>query len=72
MTMLVNFVLFQIGWFACVLGAAHGMPSLGVAVATAVVAYHLLRASRARPELVLILVAAAIGFIVDSALVTIA
>jgi hypothetical protein len=69
MLLLVNFVAFQIGWFACVLGAAHGMPWLGVAVAAAVVAYHLLRASRARPEFVLILVAAAIGFVVDSALV---
>lgn len=28
----VNFAFFQIGWFACVLGAAHGRPWLGIAV----------------------------------------
>jgi hypothetical protein len=69
MTMLVNFVAFQIGWFDCVLGAARGTPWLGVAVAAAVVAFHLGRASRARLELTLILIAAAIGFVWDSALV---
>ena len=26
---MVNVVLFQIGWFACVLGAAHGLPWIG-------------------------------------------
>ena len=31
--MIVNFVLFQIGWFACVLGAANGWTWLGPVVA---------------------------------------
>jgi hypothetical protein len=29
MRLLVNFVAFQLGWFACVLGAAQGLPWLG-------------------------------------------
>jgi hypothetical protein len=69
MTILANFVAFQIGWFACVLGAAHGTPWVGVAIALVIVAFHLWRAPRARPELTLILIAAAIGFVFDSALV---
>ena len=28
-TMLANFILFQLGWFACVLGGAHDRPWLG-------------------------------------------
>jgi hypothetical protein len=38
--MLGNFVAFQTGWFACVLGAANGMPWLGVIVAVLVVGWH--------------------------------
>ena len=67
--MLGNFVAFQVGWFACVLGAAHGMPWLGVVVAGVIVAWHLWRAPRARPELTLIAIAAAGGFVWDSLLV---
>jgi hypothetical protein len=67
--MLVNFVLFQLGWFTCVLGAAHGMPWAGVAAALVIVAWHLARAPRPRPELTLLVIAAAIGFAWDSALV---
>lgn len=67
--MLANFVAFQIGWFACVLGAAHGMPWVGVAVAVLIVAFHSWRSSRAGPELTLLVIAAAIGFVWDSALV---
>ena len=67
--MIVNIVLFQIGWFACVLGAAHAMPWAGTGVAAAVVAYHLMRAARPPEELKLIAVALVIGAAWDSALV---
>ena len=36
--MVVNFVAFQVGWFACVLGAARGWPLLGPLVALAILA----------------------------------
>ena len=67
--MIVNVVLFQIGWFACVLGAAHAMPWAGTGVAAAVVAYHLMRAARPPEELKLIAAALVIGAAWDSALV---
>ncbi len=38
MRLLLNFAAFQIGWFACVLGAANGFPWLGPVVVAAVVA----------------------------------
>jgi hypothetical protein len=44
-TMIVsNFVLFQIGWFACVWSAAVHQPWIGVLVTTGVVVAHVLRA----------------------------
>lgn len=36
-----NIVAYQAAWFACVLGAAYGMPWIGAAVCLAVVAAHL-------------------------------
>lgn len=68
MPMISNFIAFQLGWFAVVLGAAHGWPWAGSAVAAAIVAWHLRRALRPHAELVLALSAAAIGALWDSAL----
>ena len=68
MPILVNFVAFQLGWFACVLGAAHGLPWAGTGVALAIVAWHLTRAARPGAELVLVLIAAGIGALWDSGL----
>jgi len=67
---LVNFVLFQIGWFACVIGAGRGWPLAGTAVAAVIVATHVLRAARPARELKLVGVALAIGLVWDSALVS--
>ena len=68
MLVAVNFIAFQLGWFACVLGAAHGLAWAGTGLALAVVAWHLSRASAPRAELMLILTAAGIGALWDSAL----
>ena len=68
MPILVNFVAFQLGWFACVLGAAHGLPWAGTGVALAIVAWHLTRAARPGAELILVLIAAGIGALWDSGL----
>lgn len=68
MTTLVNFLLFQAGWFACVLGGAHGYPMTGTAVALSIVIVHVLRAARPRAELTLVLAAAVLGGTWDSAL----
>jgi len=64
----VNIALFQAGWLACVLGAAHGMPWAGVAVAAAVVAWHAARARRPVQELKLVALAVLAGALFDSAL----
>lgn len=62
----VNVVAFQVGWFACVLGAAHGHAPEGALVALAIVVVHIARAARPDREFALIAVAAACGAILDS------
>ena len=69
--MLANFLLFQIGWFACVLGGANDRPWLGTGIALAIVAWQIGRAGRPRDELILVLISAGIGAVADSALVAV-
>jgi hypothetical protein len=64
--MLANVVLFQIGWFACVLGGANERPWLGTAIAVAIVAWHVGRAPRPGAEITLVLMSAGIGAVGDS------
>lgn len=68
MKALLNLAAMQVSWFACVLGAAHQLPWLGVAVASSVVAVHLTRAANRRLEFVLVAVALSVGIVLDSAL----
>ena len=65
---LLNFLAYQLAWFACVLGAAHDLAWAGAAFALAVTAVHLALRLDAS-ELRLVVCAAAIGFLVDSVLV---
>jgi hypothetical protein len=69
MRSVVNYVAFQIGWFAAVLGAGHGMPWLGVVIVPFVLLVNLILAANRRQELVVALAAAAMGFVVDTGLV---
>jgi len=64
----VNVALFQLGWFACVLGAAHGYAREGALVALAIVAAHVALAARPMRELALVAAAAATGAVADSLL----
>ena len=66
--MLLNLIAFQIGWFACVLGGAHGWPWLGALVTAAAIALHLYRAARPRLEAALIGLSGLLGFSADSLL----
>lgn len=68
-TRLLNVILQQAGWFACVLGAAHGAPVLGPAVVAGVVAAHLSLAARPVREASLILTAGLLGGLWESAIV---
>jgi len=66
--MIVNFVLFYAGWFACVLGLAWGWGWMGPLSAAVIVAVHLaLRRSR-RSEALAIAVVALLGPWVEGAL----
>ena len=63
-----NVALMQAGWFACVLGAAHGLPWLGTGAAVAIVAWHAARARRPAAELKLVALVVLAGGAYDSAL----
>jgi hypothetical protein len=65
----VNVILFQAAWFAAVLGAAHGMPWLGVVAVPAAFALHLAFAPDRTAELLLATAAAGIGFAADTVLI---
>jgi F0F1-type ATP synthase assembly protein I len=67
---LINFAAFQIGWFACIMGAARGHSFWGPAVVALVLVLHFFARSRTRAaEALLTLAAGAIGFVVDTALI---
>lgn len=69
MNVWVNVAAFQVGWFACVLGGARGMPWAGTAIALGVVAIHLYNAPRPRHEALLIMFAAVLGLAADTLLI---
>lgn len=65
-TLIINFLLFQLGWFACVLGGAYDQTLLACLVATLIIAYHLYRAADAMQELRLLIFALIIGLVFES------
>jgi hypothetical protein len=64
-----NFVLFQLAWFAGVVGAAHDMAWLGIIAISVACACHLAFSASPMLELRLILCASLIGVVWESALV---
>ena len=66
--LLANFAAFQLGWFACVLGGAWRYPIAGAGIALAILAWHLSTAQDRPAELKLILIAGAMGWLFDTAL----
>lgn len=69
MNLLINFVAFQLGWFATVMGGANNLAWAGTLAAMAVVALHLWRVPGWRNELLLVAIVGAIGATWDSTLV---
>jgi hypothetical protein len=65
----INFIAFQTAWFAAVLGAANGMPWLGVVAVPIALALHLALSPDWRPELLLAFCAAGMGFATDTLLI---
>ena len=70
MKLIINIIFYQLCWFACILGGAYQLPLLGVAIVALAAVYHLYSAQRMRAELVLLAVAAVIGGVWDSLLVS--
>lgn len=68
MSVFINFLLFQAGWFATVLGAANGQPWMGPVVVLAIVALHLRAARRPAVEARLVAGAVLLGLAADSLL----
>jgi hypothetical protein len=59
----VNFVAFQCGWLACVVGAANGYAWQGVIAAVLIVAAHVVTAARPAVEARLVALALLLGVI---------
>ncbi len=68
--MLLNLTLFKAGWLASVFAAAASIPVVGTAVIGIAVAVHLLRSAAPQHEIRLLALAAAIGFVWESLLVS--
>ncbi len=64
----INFVLFQAGWFACVLAAARDLSAAGTLAAAGIVAFHILRATRPLRSAAFILGVGVLGVLWDSTL----
>lgn len=65
----INLAASEAGWFACVSGAANGMPWLGPLVVLGLILFHLRLSKRPGPEIRLILSVVLIGLVADSLLV---
>lgn len=63
---LLNFLLYQLGWFCCVLGAAWGYPISGALWALVLLLVHLLLVETPQAELRLVLSACLFGVVIDS------
>lgn len=71
MRTLLNFLLFQAGWFAAILLAARDMPLAAAGSVVALVVLHLVFVDDLKAELAMILPAVPMGFLVDSVLATV-
>lgn len=63
---LLNYALYQVGWFACVLGAAWQRPVTGFAIAVLLTGAHLWLAAERGIEARLLALALALGVAVES------
>ena len=64
-TYLINYALYQAGWFACVLGAASQRPWTGFAIAMVLVGAHLALSAERSLEVRLVVLATAVGAVVE-------
>lgn len=64
-TQLVNYTLYQIGWFACVLGGASHRPWTGFLIAVVLLGAHLTLSPERSLEVRLVVLATAVGAVVE-------
>ena len=71
MAYLINFVLFQVAWFAGILGASNQMSHLGVAIILLCLGIHFWRLPKQemKHEALLVARCLALGFVIDSGLI---
>ncbi|MEO7134484.1 MAG: DUF2878 domain-containing protein [Vicinamibacterales bacterium] len=65
-THLVNYALYQVGWFACLLGAASHRPWTGFLVAMSLVGVHLALSVERSIEIRLVVLATVVGALVEA------
>ena len=65
-TPLINYALYQVGWFACVLGAASHRPWTGCLIAVTLIGVHLALSPDRSREVLLVCVATAAGAVVET------
>ena len=63
-----NFVLFQVGWFACILGAAHQQVLWAVIGSLTYIVFHIWRSQTPKLEFSLLLKVLSFGILTDSLL----
>ena len=68
---IINLIMFQIGWFACVLSAASALAWLGVITVAMLVSIHVYYTTNRRHEILLLMCAGLLGFIWESSLASI-
>lgn len=66
--LLINFVGFQIAWFACVLSAANNQPIIGICTALVIVIIHLYLAANRAHAISLLVIITLMGTAWDSVL----
>ena len=64
-TQLINYALYQIGWFACVLGGASHRPWTGCLIALILVGVHLALSVERSLEVRLVVLATGVGAVVE-------
>jgi Protein of unknown function (DUF2878) len=64
-TQVINYAIYQIGWFACVIGAASQRPWTGLAIATSLIGMHLVLSEERFIEVRLVALAVTVGAVVE-------
>jgi hypothetical protein len=66
----INIILFQIGWFACVLSAANNHPLIGASISLFIIFSHVLLSKEYKQEIRIIVIAMVIGLFSDSLIIS--